>query len=80
VFSNAPSHSICRRQEEVDSQLLVVGNQTASLTPSLSFAHNLAANVQMTNARPFWTFTLQELSNDTKNTPMQGVLASTVEL
>jgi hypothetical protein len=27
----------------------------------------------MTNARPFWTSTLQDLSNDTKNTPMQGV-------
>jgi hypothetical protein len=40
-LSNAPSHSICRRREEVDSQLLVVGSQTANLTPSPSFAHNL---------------------------------------
>jgi hypothetical protein len=29
----------------------------------------------MTNARAFWTSTLQDLSNDTKNTPMRGVLA-----
>jgi hypothetical protein len=29
------------RREEVDSRLLVVGSQTASLTPGPSFAHNL---------------------------------------
>jgi hypothetical protein len=34
----------------------------------------------MTNARPFWAFTLQDLSNDIKNTPIKGVLASVVEL
>jgi hypothetical protein len=34
----------------------------------------------MTNARAFWTSTLQDLSNDTKNTPIRGVLASVVEL
>jgi hypothetical protein len=41
-LSNAPSHSFCRRREEVDSRLLVVGNQTASLIPGPSFAHNLS--------------------------------------
>ncbi len=30
-----------RSREEVDSRLLVVGSQTTSLTPGLSFAHNL---------------------------------------
>ncbi len=40
-LSNALSHSICRRWEEVDSRLLVVRSQTASLTPDPSFAHNL---------------------------------------
>jgi hypothetical protein len=40
-LSKASSHSFCRRWEEVDSQLLVVGSQTASLTPGPSFAHNL---------------------------------------
>jgi len=34
-----------------------------------------AADVQMANARPFSISTLQDLSNDTKNTPMRGVLA-----
>jgi hypothetical protein len=40
-LSNSPSHSICRCREGVDSRLLVVGSQTASLTPGPSFAHNL---------------------------------------
>jgi len=40
-ISNAISHSFCRHQEEVESGLLVVGSQTASLIPDPSFAHNL---------------------------------------
>ncbi len=35
------SHSRIGHREEVDSRLLVVGSQTASLTPGPSFAHNL---------------------------------------
>jgi hypothetical protein len=38
---NAGSHSPRTRWERVDSRLLVVGSQTASLTPGPSFAHNL---------------------------------------
>jgi len=40
-LSNAMSHSFSRCREEVDSRLLVVESQTASLTPGRSFAHNL---------------------------------------
>jgi hypothetical protein len=40
-LSNVVSHSQFGRREEVDSRLLVVGSQTASLTPGPSFAHNL---------------------------------------
>ncbi len=40
-LSNAMSHSQIKCREEVDSWLLVVGGQTASLTPGPSFAHNL---------------------------------------
>jgi hypothetical protein len=39
-----------------------------------------AADVQMNNARPFRISTLQDLSNETKNTPRQGVLPLIVEL
>ncbi len=61
-LSNAPSHSFCRRREEVDPRLLVVGSQTASLTPGPSFAHNLGcrcpngsceAILDMYTSRPF---------------------------
>jgi hypothetical protein len=40
-LSNSVSHSTCTDRGWVDSRLLVVGSQTASLTPSLSFCHNL---------------------------------------
>ncbi len=40
-LSNDVSHSPSARRERVDSWLLVVGSQTASLTPGPSFAHNL---------------------------------------
>jgi hypothetical protein len=40
-LSNAMSHSQFGGREEVDSWLLVVGSQNASLTPGPSFAHNL---------------------------------------
>ncbi len=40
-LSNAMLHSRCRCREKVDSRLLMVGSQTASLTPGPSFAHNL---------------------------------------
>jgi hypothetical protein len=40
-LSNTILHTICRRRKEVDSQLLVVGNQTANLISGPSFAHNL---------------------------------------
>jgi hypothetical protein len=40
-LSNDVSHSQIGCREEVDSRRLVVGSQTASLTPGPSFAHNL---------------------------------------
>ncbi len=40
-LSNDVWHSLSARQERVDSWLLVVGSQTASLIPGPSFAHNL---------------------------------------
>ncbi len=39
---NAMSHSQSARREQVDSRLLMVGSQIASLTPGPSFAHNLS--------------------------------------
>jgi len=79
-LSNAMSQSSRRRREEVDSRLLVVESQTVSLTPGSSFAITWAADARIANARPFSIFTFQDLSNDTKNTPMRGVLGLVVEL
>ncbi|CAN5968364.1 unnamed protein product [Sphagnum jensenii] len=79
-LSNDLSHSQFGPREEVDSRLLVVGSQTASLTPGPSFAHNLGDKFQMPNARAFSISTLQDLFNDIKNTPMRGVLGLAVEL
>jgi hypothetical protein len=61
-LSNAMSHTVIRRWKEVDSRLLMVGSQTASLTPGLSFAHNLRcrcpngqceASLDIYTSRPF---------------------------
>ncbi len=38
---NGVSHSPCTHRNQVDSPLLVVGSQIASLTPGPSFDHNL---------------------------------------
>jgi hypothetical protein len=78
-LSNAMLHSFCKRWEEVDSRLFVVGSQIANLTPGPSFAHNLGCRCP-NDARPFWTSTLQDLSNGIKNTPMRGVLTLELEL
>jgi hypothetical protein len=40
-LSNDVLHSTCTHRDRVDSWLLVVGSQTASLTPGPSFDHNL---------------------------------------
>ncbi len=40
-LSNHMSHATCMQGNRVDFRLLVVGNQTANLTLSLSFGHNL---------------------------------------
>jgi len=79
---NAMSHSSRRCREEVDSRLLVVGSQTASLTRLLALLLPItwAADVRMANARPFSISTFQDLFNDTKNTSMRGVLGLVVEL
>jgi hypothetical protein len=42
--------------------------------PAFLSAITCVADVQMAQARPFKTFTIQDLSNDIKNTSMQGVL------
>jgi hypothetical protein len=40
-LSNGVSHTTCTHENWVDFRHFVVGSQTASLTPGLSFCHNL---------------------------------------
>jgi hypothetical protein len=75
---NDVSHFQFGLREQVDSRLLVVGSQTA--IPALLLPITWATDVQMPNARAFSISTLQDLSNDTKNTPMRGILGLAVEL
>jgi hypothetical protein len=77
---NAISHAQIRRREEVDSRLLVVGSQTASLTPGLSFAHNLGCKCPNWQCEGIFDMYVSRPSNDIKNTPMRGVLPLAVEL
>ncbi len=74
------SHSPFGGREEVDYRLLVVRSQIGSLTPAFLLPITWATDVQMANARPFSISTLQDLSNDTKNTSMRGVLVLALEL
>jgi hypothetical protein len=79
-LSNAMSNSFYIRRIRVDSRLLVVGSQIASLTPGPFSPITWAANVQMAHAKTFWTSRLQDLFNGIKNTPMRGVLTHSIEL
>jgi hypothetical protein len=51
-LSNGVSKSPYTHQGQVDSQLLVVGNQIASLTPDLSFCHNLCCKCPNGSCKP----------------------------
>jgi len=79
-LSNDVSHSQFALREEVDSRLLVVGVKLPVWLPTLLLPITWAINVQIPNARAFSISTLQDLSNDTKNTTMRGVLGLAVEL
>jgi hypothetical protein len=51
-LSNGVSHSICTHESRVDSRLFVVRSQTASLTPNLSFCHNLCCKCWNESCEP----------------------------
>jgi hypothetical protein len=80
-LSNGVLHSTCTHRVRVDSWLLVVGSQTASLVwlSTFLFVLTCAVDVQMAHASPFSTFTLWYLSNVIKNTSMRSVLTPTIE-
>jgi hypothetical protein len=68
-LSNAMSHSRSARREHVDSRLLVVGSQTASLTPGPSFAHNLGCRLSKWPMRSHFRYLRFETFPMTPRTP-----------
>jgi hypothetical protein len=85
-LSNAMSHSCCKSREEVDSRILVIGSQIASLTLDLSFAHNLGcrcsngsckAILDIYTSRPFQWY---EEHLNARCFEMRGVLTPELEL
>jgi len=81
-LSNGVSHLTCTHRNRVDSRLLVVGSQIASLTPSLSFDHNLCyrcpngsceAILDIYTSRPFQRY--QEHPNERCFDPCNDALS-----
>jgi hypothetical protein len=77
-LSNDLSHFTYTHQNRVNSQLLVVGSQIASLILGPSFDHKLCCRCPNGSCEAIWAFTLQDLSNGTKNASMQGVLTPAI--
>jgi hypothetical protein len=53
-LSNSVPHSTYTHPGRVDSRLLMVGSQTASLTPGLSFCHNLCCRCPNDSCEPLF--------------------------
>jgi hypothetical protein len=51
-LSNGVLHATCMQGNRVDSWLLMVGSQTATLTPALSFGHNLCFKCPNGSCKP----------------------------
>jgi hypothetical protein len=79
-FFYAKLHTICTHRDQVDSRLLVVGSQIASLTPDPSFAHNLGCRCPNDSCEAILDIYTSRISNDIKNTAIQGVLTLAIEL
>jgi hypothetical protein len=77
---NSMSHSSCRCWEEVDSRLLVVGSQIGSLTPDLSFAHNLGCICPNGSCEAILDIYTSRTFQWHQEHPMQGVLTHAIKL
>jgi hypothetical protein len=51
-LSNSMSHITCTQGNRVNSRFLMVGSQTANLTPNLSFGHNLCFKCPNEQCKP----------------------------
>jgi hypothetical protein len=74
------SHTRIGCREEVDSRLLVVGSQTASLTPGPSFAHNLSCICPNCQCKGIFDIYVSRPFQWHQEHPNESVLGLAVEL
>jgi hypothetical protein len=67
-------HATCTQVNWGDSWLLMIGNQTANLTPDPSFGHNLCFRCPNGSCEPILDIKFQYLSNDIIFLKIQWVL------
>jgi hypothetical protein len=79
-LSNGVLHSPWTHRGRVDSWLLVVGSQIASLTHGLSFCHNLCWRFPNGSCEPIFDIYTLIAFQWYKERPMQSVLTSAIEL
>ncbi len=78
--SNGVSHFTCTHSNQIDSRLLVVGSQIASLTPNPSFDHNLCCRCPNGSCEAILDIYISRPFQGTKNAPMRGVLTLVIML
>jgi len=79
-LSNGVSHFTCMHWIGSILDFLWLGVKLPIWFLALLSTITCAADVQMAHARPFWTSTLQDLSNGVKNASMQSVLTPAITL
>jgi hypothetical protein len=79
-LSNAMSHTICKRRDQVDSRLLMVESQIVNLTPGPSFAHNLVCRCSNGSREAILNIYTSSPFQWHQNTPMRDVLTPAIEL
>ncbi len=77
---NGVSHFTCTHRDRVDSRVLVVGSQTASLTPGPSFDHNLCYRCPNGSCKAILDIYTSRNFQWYKKTSMRAVLTPELEL
>jgi hypothetical protein len=78
-LSNGVSHSTCMHQGRVNSRPLVIGSQTANLTPGPSFCHNLCCECSNGQCEAIFDIYTSIAFQWYKKHPNVSVLTPTIE-
>jgi hypothetical protein len=71
-------HATYTQGNWVDSRLLMVWNQSANLTPDLSFGYNLCFRCPNGSCKPILTYVFQYLFNDINNSSIHWVFTPAI--